>query len=254
MESIENLDISLADGILTLKLNNIKKKNSITTTIFKKVIELLEKSKNDDTIKVIYISSTGDFFSSGGDFNNFRDVTMDEMIELFRIFINALIDCPKVLIAGVNGAAIGVSFSMLAHFDIVLCSDTAFFQTPFIQTFQTPEACSSYLFPLLLGKSMAGHILINGGPMTAEEAKNLGFVAKIFSQESFDADAYEYVQGVAKYPLRSLIKFKSMMNKHSKEILKQTNHEECYELRESWKQKEFQDIISKFTKKKNPKF
>jgi len=254
MESIKNLDIQVEDGILKLKLNNIKKKNSITSIIFKKVIELFEKSKNDDTIKVIYISSTGDFFSSGSDFNNFRDGTMDEMIEMFGIFVNTLIECPKVLIAGVNGAAIGVSFSMLAHFDIVLCSDTAFFQTPFIQTFQTPEACSSYLFPLLLGKSMAGHILINGGPMTAEEAKNLGFVAKIFSYDSFDADAYEYVQGVAKNPLRSLTKFKSMMNKHSKEILKQINKEECYELRESWKQKEFEAIINKFTKDKKPKF
>jgi Delta3-Delta2-enoyl-CoA isomerase len=253
MESIENLQISLDDnGILTLKLNNLKRKNSITSKSFKKIIEVLEKSKIDDKIKIIYFSSTGDFFSSGSDFNNFNDASMDEIIIMFEKFVNALIEFPKVLIAGVNGVSIGVSFTMLAMFDIVLCSDNAFFQVPFIQTFQTPEACSSYLFPLLLGKSMASHLLLNGGPMTAEEAKNLGFVAKIYSQDSFENDAYEYVKGVAKYPLKNLNKIKSMINKHSINFLKQVNKDECFELRDSWRQKEFENIIRKFVKK--PKF
>lgn len=253
MESIETLKTSLdQNGILTLKLNNLRRKNSITSMTFKKIIEILEKSKTDDKIKIIYFSSTGDFFSSGSDFNNFNDASMDEIIFMFEKFVNTLIEYPKVLIAGVNGVSIGISFTMLAFFDIVLCSDNAFFQVPFIQTYQTPEACSSYLFPLLLGKSMAGHLLLNGGPMTAEEAKNLGFVAKIYSQDSFEKDAYEYVEGVAKYPLKSLNKIKGMINKHSIKFLNQVNKEECYELRESWRQKEFENIIRKFSKK--PKF
>jgi peroxisomal 3,2-trans-enoyl-CoA isomerase len=255
MESIENLDVFQENGILTIKLNNIRRKNSITIKIFRKIMAMFEKAKTDENIKVVYFSSTGDFFSSGSDFNNFNEGSMDELIQMFESFINALIEFPKVLIAGVNGVAVGVSFSMLAMFDIVLCSDTAFFQVPFIQTFQTPEACSSYLFPIMFGKSMAGHLLLNGGPMTAEEAKNLGFVAKIFSNDSFENDAYEYVKGVAKYPLRMLNKIKSMINKHSIDHLKKVNKEECVELRESWNQKEFENTIAKFAKKfKKAKF
>lgn len=257
MESIENLEVSQDNGILTIKLHNIRRKNSITFKIFKKIISMFEKAKTDDSVKVVYFSSTGDFFSSGSDFNNFNEGSMDELIQMFESFVNTLIEFPKVLIAGVNGVAIGISFSMLAMFDIVLCSDTAFFQVPFIQTYQTPEACSSYLFPVVFGKSMASHLLLNGGPMTAEEAKNLGFVAKIFSNDSFEKDAYEYVKGVSKYPLKMLNKIKTMINKHSIEHLKKVNREECVELRESWNQKEFENIIAKFAKKKpstKPKF
>merc|ERR1711976_160907 len=130
-------------------------------------MSVMDASIKDDTIRIVYFTSTGEMFSSGNDFNNFVELGPDQLIKNFEKFISYLITYPKVMIAGVNGPAIGVSFTMLTMFDIVLCSDTAFFQVPFIQTLQTPEGVSSMAFPLLLGKSMAGHLLLNGGVMTA---------------------------------------------------------------------------------------
>ncbi len=240
------------DNVLTIRLNNPKKKNSITGTMLTDITKTLEAAAKDNTISVIYFTSTGEMFSSGNDFNNFVELGPDQLIINFEKFIAFLINYPKVLVAGVNGPAIGVSFTMLSMFDIVLCSDSAFFQVPFIQTRQTPEGISSIAFPILLGKSMASHLLINGGVMTANEAKNLGFVTSVYEQEHFVSDAYEYVKGVAKHPMKNLMNIKSLINKNFTSTMLRVNKSECKALRKCWDEKEFQAIMKKFVK--NAKF
>jgi peroxisomal 3,2-trans-enoyl-CoA isomerase len=251
-DSGDKMIISSEKGVLTIRLNNPKKKNSMTHDMLTIMIKTLDEALQNDEIKVIYFTSTGEIFSSGNDFNNFYTQTKDEMIKYFEIFINYLINYPKVLIAGVNGPAVGVSFTMLGHFDIVLCSDTAIFTVPFIQTFQTPEGCSSYLFPLLLGKSMANHLLLNGGVMSPAEAKNLGFVANVYEAESFVSDAYDYVLKVAKHPTKNLMKNKEVIMRSFRQKLIEVNKDECKDLRSMWDNQEFQTILNKFVKK--PKF
>lgn len=248
----DELLISFEKGVLQLKLNRVKKLNAISGLTMKKILEILELAKNDDQVKVIYFTSIGDYYSSGNDFNNFSLADRDQIIKMFEEFVNYLIDYPKVLISGINGICIGYAFTMLLTFDINLCADTAFFQTPFIQTGQTPEGLSSVLFTLLLGKSTAGHLLLNGGPITSNEAKEFGFVTKVFEKEFFENDAYDYALNVAKHPLKSLMNIKSIMNRNFKNYFKTINKEECKDLRESWNHKEFQTVIRKFVK--NPKF
>ncbi len=216
------------------------------------IIHLLEIAKTNDNVKLIYFTSVGDVFSSGNDFKNFQDKTFDEMIRDFEIFIKYLITYPKVLVAGVNGMCIGVSFTMLTLFDIILASDSAFFQVPFIQTHQTPEGCSSYLFPLYLGKGTAGHLLLNGGPITAKEAKENGFISKLFESDSFEKDAFDYALKTAEYSVKSLMNIKRMINRNFTDKLIDLNTFECKELRASWDNPAFKDIIKKFVK--NAKF
>jgi peroxisomal 3,2-trans-enoyl-CoA isomerase len=248
----DDLVITSEKGVLTLRVNRPKKKNAMTSQMLKGIVQAMEKVKADDSIKVIFLTGTGDLFSSGNDFNNFVDNTFDEMITNFEGFIKYLIEYPKVMVAGVNGMCVGMSFTFLPIFDIVLCADNAMFIAPFIQTLQCPEACSSLTFPIMLGKSMAGHVLINGGEMTAEEAKNLGFVAKVFESSSFKENAYEYVTKLAKYPAKNLMLIKRMINRNFRKDLQEVNREECKDLRSTWDNQEFKDIMKKFVK--NAKF
>jgi peroxisomal 3,2-trans-enoyl-CoA isomerase len=251
---MENNDLIITSekGVLILRINRPKKKNAMTSHMLKQMMGVMDKAKTDDSIKVIYLTGTDEVFSSGNDFNNFAEFTMDEMIINLETFVKYLIEYPKVMIAGVNGMCIGISFTFLAIFDIVLCSDSAFFVAPFIQTMQCPEAASSLSFPILLGKSMAGHLLINGGEMNAVEAKSLGFVSKVFESKSFADDAYEYVIGVAKHPMKNMMQIKEMIGRNFRKLLLDTSKEECKDLRRNWESKEFKDVMRKFVK--NAKF
>lgn len=65
-----------------------------------------------------------------------------------------LIGFPKLLVAVINGAAIGLGVAMLPLFDIVYASDKASFYCPYSRLAQTPEACASYTLPLCMGNAM----------------------------------------------------------------------------------------------------
>ena len=71
---------------------------------------------------------------------------------VLRNFVASIIEYPKVLIAAVNGPAVGIAATMLGMFDAVYLSDQASLRTPFVSTAQAPEGCASYTFPRIMGR------------------------------------------------------------------------------------------------------
>jgi len=56
------------------------------------------------------------------------------------------------VIAGVQGPSIGMGVTLLALCDVVVASDAACFETPYLKLRQGPEACATYTFPRLTKK------------------------------------------------------------------------------------------------------
>ncbi len=73
-----------------------------------------------------------------------------------RKYTNAYIEFSKPLIAAVNGPAIGVAVTVLGLCDLVYASDSASFHTPFMTLGQSPEGCSSLVFPRIMGYAKVG--------------------------------------------------------------------------------------------------
>ena len=70
-----------------------------------------------------------------------------------RPFMRSLLLFPKPLVSLVNGPGIGIGLSLLPHCDLVLAARGAWFSAPFTHLGIVPEAGSSFLFPLLVGRS-----------------------------------------------------------------------------------------------------
>lgn len=80
-----------------------------------------------------------------------------------RDFVNTLIAFPKTVVVAVNGPAVGFGMALLALCDVVYASDKASFSCPYTRLCQTPEACSSYTLPKILGSAMVSLACVNIG-------------------------------------------------------------------------------------------
>lgn len=107
-------------GIKIVQYNKPNKKNALDIVMYKRVISILNDAATDDNISVMVLTGTGDFYSSGNDFSYPPDSKADNVL---KDYINAFIMFPKLLVAIVNGPAIGIAATTLALCDLVFASE-----------------------------------------------------------------------------------------------------------------------------------
>ena len=99
-----------------------------------------------------------------------------------------LFNSQKPLIGACNGVAVGVGATMQLPFDMRLCSDNARFGFVFARRGITPEACSSWFLPRLVGMQTALEWCMTGRIFDAGEARERGLVRSVHPQgELMDA-------------------------------------------------------------------
>lgn len=252
----EGLVYSAGKDIVEITFNRPNKKNAITTRMYTDIVSALKEAGSSEAA-VTVLTGKGDYYSSGNDLSNFTMVHGDletaakNAAELLKAFVAAFIDFPKVLVAAVNGPAVGIPVTLLGLCDVVYASDKATFQTPFSLLGQSPEGCSSYLFPKIMGYSKANEILMFNKKFTAAEAKELGLVSEVFPHETFQENVLEKLKVLAEASKNSLIYSKELTRGLERSTLHKINELECQRLLERWQSPDCMEALMKFFQRKS---
>uniref|UniRef100_A0A8C1VSP8 Enoyl-CoA delta isomerase 2 n=1 Tax=Cyprinus carpio TaxID=7962 RepID=A0A8C1VSP8_CYPCA len=248
-KGFQTLLMSTEDNITTIQLNRPEKKNAITVEMYNELIEALDLAGKDSSV-ITVITGSGDYYCSGNDLNNFRKIPEGGLILFLRRYVKAYIDFPKPLIGVINGPAVGVSVTLLGLFDVVYATERATFHTPFSQLGQSPEGCSSYLFPKIMGAAKASEMLLFNKKLTAVQACEVGLVTEVFPESSFQSEVWTRLRAYAKLPRNSLALSKQLIRGVEKEKLHAINDAEVERLMERWLSDEcMQAIVSFFQAK-----
>ncbi|MEH6571130.1 MAG: enoyl-CoA hydratase-related protein, partial [Halioglobus sp.] len=198
----KTISYDVADNILTLTLNRPDQLNSFTVEMAEELINAFERASNDDDVRVIVVTGSGRAFCAGMDLSVGGNVfgldeslspTMDDMHNRLddpdmiygvrdtggRVTL-AIYDCNKPVIAAINGAAVGIGATMTCAMDIRLASEHARIGFVFNKIGITPEACSSWFLPRIVGISQALEWTYTGDILKPEEAKEGGFVKAVY--------------------------------------------------------------------------
>ncbi|XP_070575753.1 chromodomain Y-like protein 2 [Ptychodera flava] len=231
---------------------NTSSKNAINPQVCKELINALYNATYDDS-KVVMLSGSGSVFCSGVDLNYLTSKAADgrrktalEMAQALRDLVDAVIKFPKLLVAAVNGPAVGLGVALLPLCDIVYASDKACFHTPYARLAQTPEGGASYTFPLIMGPAMANEMLLAGRKLTALEACQKGLVSQVFWPTSFMQEVIPRLQNMAATSGKGLQISKALIRSHFKSKVEYTNESECIALQERWGSAEGYRAIQKF--------
>ena len=169
------------------------------------LISSFESAGKDDAVRVIIITGEGRGFCAGADLgdgeNTFnRDEnprakkTNDQNnLEWLRDgggrTTLAIYDCPKPIIAAINGPAVGVGVTMTLPMDIRLASEEARFGFVFARRGLVPEAASSWFLPRIVGISKSLEWTFSGKVFGAQEALHAGLVSSVHSKDSLIDEA-----------------------------------------------------------------
>ncbi|BFZ12575.1 hypothetical protein BsWGS_15614 [Bradybaena similaris] len=254
----EGLKITRENKIFQIQLNRPTKKNAITWQMYVDIGKALKEAAEDDAYSIAVLTGTGDYYCSGNDLSNFTNVKPDQVAQMastargvLEEFVNVFIDFPKPLISLVNGPAVGISVTILGLCDAVYCTDRATFHTPFSALGQSPEACSSYLFPKIMGFAKANELLLFNRKLTAAEAKERNLVSDVFPDDVFQSEAAKLIQQYSKFPPQSM-RLSKVLNRSSElKTLKEVNKEECKLLEERWQSKECMNALVAFFSRKS---
>ncbi|CAG9793891.1 unnamed protein product [Diatraea saccharalis] len=229
---LDNIVIeSFGSNVKIVRINKPKKKNALDFIMYKTISRILEDATRDDAINIVVLTGTGDFFSSGNDLTA-RNVSSDsDFYSALNDFIKSFIVFPKILIAMVNGPAIGIAATTLALCDLVYASENSYFYTPFTKLGFMAEGCSTYTFSRIMGERKALDMLLFNYKMSAKEALQCGFVNDIFKQEDLQQNVWNKLRDVTNLRCEILIANKKLIRGHIRDKLLEINEIELTALR-----------------------
>ncbi len=209
-------------GVMTVTLNRVERKNSITSDMYGALADALQRARDDASVRVAVIQGHETVFSAGNDIGDFlNQPPAGEDSPVFR-FLHGIATFPKPLLAAVCGPAVGVGTTMLLHCDLVYAGDNAAFSMPFVNLGLCPEAASSLLVPQMLGYHRAAEALLLGEPFMAEAALEVGLVNRVLPPTEANVYAQAQARKLAAKPLSSLVETKRLMKQgQQQQVLQQ---------------------------------
>ncbi|XP_011270516.1 hypothetical protein, variant [Capsaspora owczarzaki ATCC 30864] len=248
---------TLDSGVATIRFNRPTRKNAFTVNTYREVERALKQAGADPAVRVAVLTGTGDMYSSGNDLSNFLNIPEGgpeqlarESAKLLEDYVASYIHFPKLLVAAVNGPALGVAVTVLGLADVVFATDRATFKTPFTALGQSPEGCSSYVFPQIMGPIKANAMLLLGQELSAAEAERVGFVSQVLPHEHFHDAVHRKALEFAKLPPQSMQISKRLIRERTLGVLDEVNRTECKVLSERWLSEECMNAIMAFMARK----
>ena len=213
---------SINGNIRHIEINRSGAKNALTGAMYLDLATALEQADVDESISVVILSGDEQVFCAGNDLNDFIDnPPQDESAPPF-IFLLALNNFNKPLIAATAGPAIGIGTTMLLHCDYVVASENTLFKMPFVSLGCTPEGGSSLLLPQLIGQRKASELLLLGTSFDPQYALTAGIINEIAPVGGALKQAVIVAKKMAKQPPQAIRAAKAIMKAPLKDLIAQT--------------------------------
>lgn len=191
LPTFETILYAVDNGIATLTLNRPDRLNAFTNQMMLDIIAALDATDADDQVRCVIVTGAGRGFCAGADLAaggatfdyDSRDQGDDRVAGVHRDgggrLTLRIFDSLKPIIAAVNGPAVGVGATMQLAMDFRLASTEARYGFVFARRGITPEACSSWFLPRLVGLQTALEWCYTGRVFAASEAQAKGLVRSL---------------------------------------------------------------------------
>lgn len=190
-------------SIAWITFNDPDRLNALSEAMGLEIQKLVPRINKDKSIRVVILTGSGRAFSAGGHLDIILErtqkkntVNQREMITFYKKFLSIL-DVEVPVIAMINGPAIGAAFCLTLACDFRTAATTAKMGVNFVKIGLSPGMAATFLLPQMLGIPAAMDLLLTGRTITAEEARQRGFIHHLFAPENLREETLRLAREIA---------------------------------------------------------
>jgi isohexenylglutaconyl-CoA hydratase len=180
-------------------LNSPSTRNSLTDASVEALLEACEAASNDASLRFIVLTGSGGSFCAGGSLGGFSKLIgqplaegeVDPLLAMNQRFgdlLHALTSLPQILIAAVDGPAMGGGLGLVCCADFCVATQRSTFAAPEVTLGLVPAQIAPFVWRRL-GDRTARQFMLQGRKLTSAQAKDLGLVDQcVHSDEGDEAE------------------------------------------------------------------
>lgn len=192
----QEIALTVVDGIATIRLNRPEKKNALSPTMNAEILQAITAIEEDDAIRAVVLTGSGDSFSAGLDLDEsflktFQEVDPPRYREVFEPILSwyrKLHELPRPTIAAVNGHCYGGGLVPVSLCDVAIAADTAKFALSEINFAHFPAGGTTWAVSHFLLPKHYMYLCLSGDQIAAEEALRMGLVTKVVPATELEAE------------------------------------------------------------------
>jgi enoyl-CoA hydratase len=184
---MDNLKIDHSDGVLTIYISRPEALNALNLKTLSELITVLQQTYQQADYKGIILTGDGEkAFVAGADIKELSALTREQALAFShngqRLF-KLIEDCPKPVIAAVNGYALGGGCELAMACHIRIASDDAKFGQPEVNLGIIPGYGATQRLAQLVGRGKALELMMTGDMISAEDARAIGLVNHVVPKD-----------------------------------------------------------------------
>jgi enoyl-CoA hydratase len=198
--NFSTLKFEAAEGIGLITIARPHVLNALDSKFFEEMDALLAEVSGRSDIKVLILTGEGKAFVAGADISEMADKTKTAARKFSAAgqkTLRALELLDKVVIAAVNGFALGGGCELALACDIRIASVKAKFGQPEVNLGLIPGYAGTQRLSRLVGLGGALHLILSGEMMGAEDALRTGLVQKVVEPDQLLTAARELAKTIA---------------------------------------------------------
>jgi 2-(1,2-epoxy-1,2-dihydrophenyl)acetyl-CoA isomerase len=204
--------------VALLTMSNPGRKNAFDRHMLDRLTDALHTAAADRDVRVVVLTGDGDAFCSGGDVSAMgsgeQDAT-DHLMELtehiHRVPL-AIMNCPKPVIAMINGPAVGAGLDIALACDLRVAAETATLREAYVRVGLAAGDGGAWLLPRIIGRGAALDLLLTARAVRGEEAQRMGLVTECVPDRELRERALALAHRIGQWPPQALAAMKSLVN------------------------------------------
>ena len=202
-----------SDDIVVFRLNRPQVRNALNLEVRARLADEVTRHAADEKIRCLIVTGSDTAFAAGADIGEMAEAgPVEVMARNVQKYWRAIMDCPKPLIAAVEGFALGGGLELALCADIIVAGEGARLGLPEVKVGILPGGGGTQKLARLIGAKRAMLLLMTGRMFGAAEAHGMGVVSEMAPTGQALARAIEIAREIAALPPISVMQIKEIVN------------------------------------------